>query len=150
MAIELFSPSCVGAGKWIFQATKGAGWQRAHATAAAFLRLSSRSHVLASSAVFRASCSCLASLFTSSINHFTSTLWRSAGSGPSPYRPKTAPRREVVRTVDLGTSINTTWRDSPGELYRNSADKHPPRVTGTVTQISSRTESFILRALGCS
>ena len=25
-----------------------------------------------------------------------------------------------------------------------------PRVTGTVTQISSRTESFILRALGCS
>jgi hypothetical protein len=33
----------------------------------AFLRLSSRLHVLASSAVFRASCSCLASLFTSSI-----------------------------------------------------------------------------------
>jgi hypothetical protein len=29
MAMELFSPSCVGAGKWIFQATKGAGWQRA-------------------------------------------------------------------------------------------------------------------------
>ena len=33
----------------------------------AFLRLSSRLYVLASSAVFRASCSCLASLFTSSI-----------------------------------------------------------------------------------
>ena len=33
----------------------------------AFLRLSSRLHVLASSAVFQASCSCLASLFTSSI-----------------------------------------------------------------------------------
>ena len=36
--------------------------------------------------------------------------WLSAVSGASPYRPKTAFRREVVRKVDLGTSINTTRR----------------------------------------
>jgi len=47
-----------------------------------------------------------------------------SGSGASPYRPKTAPRREVVRTVDLGTSINTTRRalqcgQHPESLFGN-------------------------------
>ena len=39
------------------------------------------------------------------IRRSTSTV-----SGASPYRPKTAFRREVVGQVDLGTSINTTRR----------------------------------------
>jgi len=48
-----------------------------------------------------------------------------SGSGPSQYGPKTAPRREVVRKVHLGTSINTTRRalhrgQHPGEsLFGN-------------------------------
>jgi hypothetical protein len=48
-----------------------------------------------------------------------------SGSGPSQYGPKTAPRREVVRKVHLGTSKNTTRRalhrgQHPGEsLFGN-------------------------------
>ena len=38
--------------------------------------------------------------------------WLSAVSGASPYRPKTAFRREVVRKVDLGTSINNQYDSS--------------------------------------
>jgi len=50
--------------------------------------------------------------------------WLSAVSGASPYRPKTAFRREVVRKVDLGTSINTTRRalhcgQHPESLFGN-------------------------------
>ena len=64
--------------------------------------------------------------FTSRSKHFffLSLQGRSAGSGPSPYRPKTAFRREVVRKVDLGTSINTTRRalhcgQHPESLFGN-------------------------------
>ena len=125
MAIELFSPSCVGAGKWIFQATKELASSALTQRLLSSLDLGSRLHVFAPSAVFRAS-------------------WLTSGSGVSPYRPKTAFRREVVRRVDLGTSINTTRR----ALHCEQIPLVP--VTGTVTQISSRTQSFILRAPRCS
>jgi len=51
-------------------------------------------------------------------------LGLTSGSGVSPYRPKTAFRREVVRKVDLSTSINTTRRalhcgQHPESLFGN-------------------------------
>ena len=47
MAIELFSPSCVGAGKWIFQATKELASSALTQRLLSSLDLGSRLHVFA-------------------------------------------------------------------------------------------------------